>query len=397
MTKGWTWGLVLSGLLGAQLAWADLPTHEEVWRDDDRGVVVYKDNLDADTYWYLPQIKLFTENGRLNPHRRELSNGNVQYTFDLVPYLSEDVVKDLTYRIPGLYRRDQLKPIYAKKFALQIKDYDVLASSQEVTNYAYLNKPQRVRLSLNADQDADFRDLFTSNPGVPVNIAIYYKSENVDKYLKVELTYKEVYRAMTIGGSAGLTFTKAQIAHNVSNYLSNKYLNITSKGAVQIPDIIETVLHECFTPVAGPNSGNSGCGSYNNANNGCFGNNGNYGNGGNYGNYGNNGTGGNIPGAGNLPPDNGNNDYLVASDDSEVKIDAAGRKLLAGLTQRAGSGLPAASPSSSLTGGDVMAWLGANASAEFQYKKELANNDTNFLYKQVQMADSQEVWVTTAY
>ncbi|MGZ3688419.1 MAG: hypothetical protein ACXVBW_08975, partial [Bdellovibrionota bacterium] len=52
---------------------------------------------------------------------------------------------------------------------------------------------------------------------------------------------------------------------------------------------------------------------------------------------------------------------------------------------------------SSLTGGDVMAWLGANASAEFQYKKELANNDTNFLYKQVQMADSQEVWVTTAY
>jgi hypothetical protein len=242
---------VIQMALASSAAWA-VPTRQEAYRNDELGVVVYRDSEDTEIFWYLPILKPYMESGHVAFRKRARTNGNTDYTFYLLPQFPQELVEFVANEIPGLHNRQQLKPVKAKRFGLQVKQFNVAALSDEVTDYRYLNQPQMVRLSLSTDDSADFDDLFSSTPGVPVNMAIYYDSEFVQKYLKIELSYKEVYDAMNIAASGRYTFTKAEISAQMSNYLSNKYLSIKSKGDLKIPEIIEKVITQCFTPARSP-------------------------------------------------------------------------------------------------------------------------------------------------
>jgi hypothetical protein len=249
----WTLGWLISWVSEGAHA---VPTQSEVYRNDELGVVVYKDSEDPAIFWYLPMVRLYKANdGSTQFRKRVNAEGNTQYTFFLVPEFSDAVAQFVANEIPGLQRRSQLKPVYAKKFAVQVPLFNMLAESQEVTDYRYLNQPQLVRLTLTPDQAADFEDLFSVQPGVPANVILYYESERVSKYLSIELTYKEVYNALNIGGTGRYTYTRAEIESGISNYLSNKYLHIRRKGEIQIPEIVNRVITECFVPSQRPSSG----------------------------------------------------------------------------------------------------------------------------------------------
>jgi len=242
---GW-FGMALVFSTGAHA----LPTRDEVYRNDDLAVTVYRDSEKADQYWFVPQVKLYEVDGAIQYRKRKLPNGDTAFTFYVLPTFGEAVRDFISQEIPGLHASSQLKPVYAKRFGVQSKWLGVSVESEEVTDYRYLNQPQMVRFVLNPDQTADFEDLFSTLPGVPVLTSISYESERVEKYLQIELTYKEVYKALNIGGTGRYTFTQAEIASGVSQYLANKYLNIRAKGDIKIPEIVNKVIESCFTPVA---------------------------------------------------------------------------------------------------------------------------------------------------
>ena len=232
---------------------AGVPSQVRAYQNDDVGITVFKDTQDANIYWFLPQLRLYTENDQVAYRKRLLRSGNTEYTFFIVPYFSDEMRDFVVQELGTIDSKDQLYPVQAKKFAIQIKDYNVLATSDDIdtsiTNYQYLNKPQMIRLVLTDEQAEDFEYLYNGAPGMPANVVLYYEGERLKSYATIELTYKEVYDALNVGGSAKYDFLQADIEYAVTNYVANKYLKVVSKGDLKMPEIINKVIEECFTPV----------------------------------------------------------------------------------------------------------------------------------------------------
>lgn len=387
-------------MLQTGLGWA-VPTRQEAYRNDDLGVVVFRDSSDSEVYWYLPVLKPYAENGKIVSRKRQRENGNTDFTFYLVPQFPVELAEFVAGEIPGLHNRQQLKPVMAKRFGLQVKQYSVSALSDEVTDYRYLNQPQLVRLSLNSDDAADFEDLFSAAPGVPVNMAITYEAERVEKYLQIELSFKEVFDAMNIAASGRYTFTKGEIEAKVSNYLSNKYLTIKSKGDLKIPEIVEKVIAQCFTPAHVPVAPRaSGGGRI---------------------------DGFSAPiGALSGTPAGGATDAMRRNGETEAKLRQRGGSTAEEGTGGVGGGRSTRTPARGQddededdsddfvsrprpTGTPTVSGVGRGTapsstsgaanegSLEFTFKRELATRTERFLYMQQQMADTQEISVIPAY
>src|SRR5689334_8852789 len=137
--------LVLTGALVSTQAWA-VPSQVRAYQNDDAGITVLKDTQDKDLYWFLPQLRLYTENDKVAYRKRTLRSGQTEYTFFIVPFFSDEMRDFVVQELGTIDSKDQLVPVQAKKFAIQIKDYNVLATSDDIdtniTNYQYLNKPQ---------------------------------------------------------------------------------------------------------------------------------------------------------------------------------------------------------------------------------------------------------------
>lgn len=233
-------------LLFVNSAWS-MPTGKEVYRNDDMGVVVYTDSVDTGVFWYLPMVQLDQKDGKVNYRSRKRADGNVDLTFYVLPHFTKEMSEFVSREIPGLHNRNQLKPVQAKRFGFQSKEFNLLAMSDEVTDRQYINRPQMIRMTLTPDQNEDFMDLFTSSPGVPVNMVIYYEAEKMEKFLNIELSYKDVYDAMNIGATGKYKFTKAEISVNMEKFIVNRYLHVRRKGDLKMPEIVERVISECFT------------------------------------------------------------------------------------------------------------------------------------------------------
>jgi hypothetical protein len=224
-----------------------VPSREEAYRSDRLKIIVYKDSQDPGVFWYTPPLKLYENEGKVVFYRRTRDD-KVQYYFYIVPYMTDDLIEVLAGEIPGIQNKTQLKPITASRFGVQVKQFDTLSLGDKMTDDQYLNQPQLVRVTLPAAQADDFDFFIQNKPGVQANVLIHYDSERMDKYLNIELSYKEIYNAMNIGVSGQYRFTRAQIESAVTDYLSKKYFTIKSKGDIPIPEIVNKVIEECFTP-----------------------------------------------------------------------------------------------------------------------------------------------------
>ncbi len=247
-------GLLAVVLLAATQQAGAVPSQIRAYQNDDVGITVLKDTQDKDVYWFLPQLRLYTENDQVAYRKRMLRSGQTEFTFFIVPYFSDELRDFVVQELGTIESKDQLFPVQAKKFAIQIKDYNVLATSDDIdtaiTNYQYLNKPQMIRMLLTEEQAEDFEYLYNSAPGMPANVVLYYEGERLKNYATIELSYKEVFDALNVGGSAKYEFVQAEIEYAVTNYVANKYLKIVSKGDIKMPEIVNKVIEECFTPVA---------------------------------------------------------------------------------------------------------------------------------------------------
>lgn len=239
-------GLLSWGVIGAPAAQA-IPTRNELYRSDRLKVAVFKDSQDADIFWYLPPIRLLEDQGKIVNYKR-VKGDSVSYYFYVVPYMTDDLIDLLAGELPGLQTKTQLKPIVARQFGIQVKQFNAVSMGEQITDYQYLNSPQLVKVTLPAGDAEEFEFFLNNKPGIQANVLFHYETERMSKYLTIELTYREVYNAMNIGGTGKYRFTKAEISNNIENYVSKKYFNIKGKGDLPIPEIVNKAIEECFTP-----------------------------------------------------------------------------------------------------------------------------------------------------
>lgn len=266
---------VALGLILSCMSASAAPTRQEVYRDDRLGLIVYTDGQDENTYWYLPLVKVCNpgsseclrgvapaaaQNAKSAAprFRSAKATGEISYNFYLVPHLPEDLIEVLSYKIPGLQHRSQLKPVVAKKFAIQLPEFKKIAESGDVTNYMYLNKPQLMRFRLTPDEAEDFDELYNLEPGIPAHVIISYESEKVSGYAQLKMSCAEVADELKIGvrggasGGVGKTqvFTRAQIENAVRNEQRNKGITLRTKGEQPgLDSLIGKLLDLCFIPV----------------------------------------------------------------------------------------------------------------------------------------------------
>lgn len=86
------------------------PTREEVLRRNDLRLVVYRDESDKNTFWYVPPVELVQENGKIKYTKRN-SKGMVQYNFNVVATMNSTLMEFMSREIPGIKRASQLKPV----------------------------------------------------------------------------------------------------------------------------------------------------------------------------------------------------------------------------------------------------------------------------------------------
>ncbi len=236
----------MMGFMGMASAYA-VPTRDEVYRSDRLNTVIYKDSQDPNVFWYLPPVRLYEAEGKVVNYRR-VKGDKVNYYFYVQAYMNDELIDLLAGEIPGLQNKTQLKPVIARQFGIQVKQFGAAAMGEKITDFHYLNQPQLISFSLDASAADDF-DFFVANkPGIQANVLFDYESERMDKYLNIELTYKEVYDALNIGATGKYKFTKAEIAISITDLVAKKYLNVKSKGDIAIPDIVNKAIEECFTP-----------------------------------------------------------------------------------------------------------------------------------------------------
>ena len=224
-----------------------MPTRNEVYRSDRLNITVYKDSQDAEVFWYVPPVKLYEEGGKV-VYYKKAKGDTLNYFFYIMPYMTEEIVQLLAGEIPGIQNRTQLKPVVAQQFGIQIKQFNTVAMGDPVSDYQYLNQPYLVKIALPAADADEFEFFLNNKPGVQANVLVRYEAEKMAKYVLIEVSCRDIYNALNIGGTGRYSFAKAEISQSVEEYTSNKYYNVKSKGDLQIPEIVNKSIEECFTP-----------------------------------------------------------------------------------------------------------------------------------------------------
>src|SRR6478736_2549241 len=94
---------ILASLTLSSLAAHAMPTSQEVYRNDDLRVVFYKDSNDPGVVWYLPMLKLYTDDkGQTKARKRKRADGKFDYTFYIVPYIPSDVLDYVASELPAV-------------------------------------------------------------------------------------------------------------------------------------------------------------------------------------------------------------------------------------------------------------------------------------------------------
>ena len=230
-----------------------VPTTEEVYRNNDLNIIVYKDGLDQNIFWYLPPVKLFEEQDRSERTPRvtlrKATNGmEAEYYFYLLPYMNRDLESYLRNEIPGLRNRSQLKPLKITKMKMVIKQFNTVAETQAVTDFQYINKPHEIKVTVPMDRSEEFDSFANSLPGIYAYVVFFYESERMDKRMEISISCKEVHDALNIQASGRYDFLRADVEVAIGNYLDQKYYTVNSKGDLPIPEVVSKALESCFKP-----------------------------------------------------------------------------------------------------------------------------------------------------
>jgi hypothetical protein len=233
-------------------AWAD-PTREEVYRNDELRIVVYRDGQDPNQFWYLPPLRWLTgDDGRLISYQRPRGDGRTDYYFYVVPYTSPEIISLIAREVPNITSEHQLRPLTLKRVGIRIPQFDVSVVGTEATDFHYINSPQLVRVPLDPAKVEEFTFFMSNPPGIRADVMFFYLGERVDRYIQLELSCRDVYSSMRVGLSGRYEFTAADIEDRVFEYLTNRYLYIRSKGDIPMPDIVNRAIAECFTQITPP-------------------------------------------------------------------------------------------------------------------------------------------------
>lgn len=241
--------VVFSGMVQFCLPTAQAqPTPKELYRDPKSSLVVYADSRDKNLFWYVPKMSLVTVDGKSNVRKRVRQDKTVQFSFMIKPEFTDNDAKILTAKIPGLRSLQQLKPVTAKRFGLQVPAYNFALLSDEVTNFSYVNQEQLLRFTLPAEEAFDLEDdLGYLRPGLPAKIFLAYTAEKTNAYATVKLTIDDVKKSLGIRAGAEYKFIEPEIRARIADFVSNRNLDIKVKGDVpHITEIVTAVTNACF-------------------------------------------------------------------------------------------------------------------------------------------------------
>ncbi|MCM0606834.1 MAG: hypothetical protein KA715_12160 [Xanthomonadaceae bacterium] len=241
--------LVFSGIVQFSLPTAQAqPTPKELYRDPKSSLVVYADSRDKNLFWYVPKMVLAAVDGKSNVRKRVKSDKSVQFSFMIKPEFTDADAKSLSARIPALRSMQQLKPVKAKKFGLQVPAYNYALVGDDVTNYEYVNQEQLLRFTVPAEDAFDLEDdLEYLKPGLPAKVFLSYEAEKTSAYATVKLTIDDVKKSLGIRAGAEYKFLEPEIKARVSEFISNRNLDIKVKGDVpHIAEIVTAITNACF-------------------------------------------------------------------------------------------------------------------------------------------------------
>lgn len=245
-----TFAVVLVWVVGVNAAHA-VPTRNEVYRSDRLNITVFKDSLDPEVFWYIPPVKLYEEDGKVVFYKKT-KNETTNYFFYILPYMNDDLAQLLAGEIPGIQNRTQLKPVVAQQFGIQIKQFNTVAMGDQITDYQYLNQPHIIKISLPTSEVEEFEFFLNNKPGIQANVLVRYETEKMAKYVVIEVSCRDIYNALNIGGTGKYSFAKADISQSIEEFTTTKYYNVKSKGDLAIPEIVNKSIEECFTPFKRP-------------------------------------------------------------------------------------------------------------------------------------------------
>jgi len=223
-----------------------IPTSEEVYRNNDIGVVVYKDGMDQKVFWYLPPVRLH-EISKTVVSKRAKRPTAVDYYFYIQPYMTKDLEQFLAGEITGLTNRSQLRPLKISKIRILINQFAEVSETEQVTDFQYINRIHPVKFSVPGDRAEEFDTFINSKPGIHAYMMFFYETERMDKWLTADLSCKEVYDSLNINVSGQYSFLKGDIEVAISSLFESKYAKIRSKGDLPIPDAVTNAISQCFT------------------------------------------------------------------------------------------------------------------------------------------------------
>lgn len=236
-----------------------VPSDKEAWRSDAHGIIVYRDAVDNDTYWFVPKIRFEARENKTILRSKVLANGKTEYTVRIIPYFSKDLKELVAQNISNIRQESQLKPVIAKTIGISLPDFGFTFASAAVTNFQYLESPRLLKFSLDAEEAATFNELYQDEMGVNVDFSIAYDGMMTDKFYNIEVSCKDMSKTLETGFSPEVSTTanvpgtkvflgadlETAFVRTLSN--STKGINIVSKGDLPgMQEMLRRVMNLCF-------------------------------------------------------------------------------------------------------------------------------------------------------
>lgn len=244
-----------------------VPSDKEAWRSDEHGIIVYRDAVENDTYWFIPKIRFEARDNKTVLRSKVLANGKTEYTVRIIPYFSKDLKELAAQNISNIRQDSQLKPVIAKTIGISLPNFGYIFASASVTNFQYLDSPRLLKFSLDAEEAATFNELYQDEMGVNVDFSIAYDGMMTDKFYNIEVSCKSMASTLEAGFTPSISasgnlkgvkvYAGADLEMAFTRTISNstKGVNIVSKGDIPgMQEMLRRVMSLCFEAVDTYNS-----------------------------------------------------------------------------------------------------------------------------------------------
>lgn len=237
-----------------------VPTDVIAWSSLEQNVTVYKDAVDNELYWFIPQLRFEAKGGKTVIRPSTLANGKVQYITRIIPYFTRDMRELVANNLSNVRQDSQLRPVVAKNIGISLPDFGYKFVTEPVTNYQYLDVPRLVRFQLEPEEAALFDELYADELGITTEFMISYDGMMTDKFYNIEVSCKQMKREIesglgrgtgaTVKGKGFVLGADLQTAFLTSVQNSANGINVVSKGdLVGMQEMLRRVMNTCFDAV----------------------------------------------------------------------------------------------------------------------------------------------------